>query len=171
MAIPSRNASPDSVHAESRTFFVTSKTSGGRALLQSDRVASLFIDVLRSYVMSGRFKIHDFVVMPDHFHLLITLDASLSIERAVQLIKGNFSFRANRELSITHEIWQRGFSEERVRDRESFLAHRRYIGQNPVEGGLAETADQYPYSSFYFRKQKRRQGLKPESSKPPLRHD
>ena len=71
-------------------------------------MAALFIDVLRSYVFGGRFKIHDFVVMPDHFHLLITLDASLSIERAVQLIKGNFSFRAKRELGTMGEIWQRG---------------------------------------------------------------
>jgi putative transposase len=118
-------------------------------------MATLFIDVLRSYVNSGWFKIHDFVVMPDHFHLLITLDASLSIERAVQLIKGNFSFRARRELGVTHEIWQRGFSDERVRDRESFLAHRKYIGENPVESGLANSADEYPYSSFYFRKQKK----------------
>ena len=118
-------------------------------------MATLFIDVLRSYVISGRFKIHDFVVMPDHFHLLITLDASLSIERAVQLIKGNFSFRAKRELGITHEIWQRGFSDERVRDRESFLAHRKYISENPVERGLAKSADEYPYSSSYFRQQKK----------------
>ena len=61
MAIPSRNASLDAVHADSRTFFVTSKTNGGRALLQSERMAALFIDVLRSYVFGGRFKIHDFV--------------------------------------------------------------------------------------------------------------
>jgi hypothetical protein len=47
MAIPSRNASPEAVHADSRTFFVSSKTSGGRALLQSEKMATLFIDVLR----------------------------------------------------------------------------------------------------------------------------
>ena len=155
MAIPSRNARPDAVLADSRTFFVTSKTHGGRALLQSESMATLFIDVVRSYVTSGRFKIHDFVVMPDHFHMLTTLDASLSIERAVQLIKGNFSFRAKRELGVTHEIWQRGFSDERVRDHESFLAHRTYIGQNPVERGRAKSADEFPFSSFYLRKQRK----------------
>src|SRR5206468_12101336 len=63
-----------SVCADSRTFFVTSKTHGGRALLQSERMATLFIDVLRSYHRKGVFTVHDFVVMPDHFHLLITVD-------------------------------------------------------------------------------------------------
>lgn len=67
MAIPSRNTNPKDIKESSRTFFVTSRTSLGRALLQTDRIASLFIDVLRSYTSAGRFKVHDFVVMPNHF--------------------------------------------------------------------------------------------------------
>src|SRR5712692_7317223 len=98
MARPSRNTNPKSIQEKSRTFFVTSKTNQGRALLQSERMANLFIDVLRSYVSAGRFKIHDFVVMPDHFHLLLTLNANMTIEKAMQLIKGNFSYRAKKEL-------------------------------------------------------------------------
>jgi putative transposase len=77
------------------------------------------------------------------------------VEKAVQLVKGNFSFRARRELGVIHEIWQRGFSEERLRDRQSFLAHRKYIGENPVRRGLVDIPENYPYSSFYFRKQKK----------------
>jgi putative transposase len=42
------------------------------------------------------YRLHAFVVMPDHLHLLITpFD---TIEKSVQLIKGGFSFRAKREL-------------------------------------------------------------------------
>ena len=160
MAIPSRNANAGAVCADSRTFFVTSKTHGGRALLQSERMATLFIDVLRSYHRKGVFTVHDFVVMPDHFHLLITVDHNLSIEKAVQLVKGNFSFRAKREFGVIQEIWQRGFSDERVRDRESFLAHRGYIGDNPIKRGLAKTPDEYPYSSFHLRGQKKSAGAK-----------
>ena len=155
MAIPSRNANPDEISASNRTFFVTSRTHGGRGLLQSERMATLFIDVLRSYHQKHAFTIHDFVVMPDHFHLLITVDHNLSVEKAVQLVKGNFSFRAKRELGIDPEIWQRGFSEECIRERGSFLAHRKYIGENPVRRGLAEAPEDYPYSSFYLREQKK----------------
>jgi putative transposase len=134
------NTSPKKIQKDSRTFFVTSKTSLGQALLQTERMANLFIDVLRSYVAAGRFKIHDFVVMPDHFHLLITLDANMTIEKAVQLVKGNFSYRAKKELGFRPEIWQRGFSDERVWDRESFLRHRKYIEGNPVKAGFRRLA-------------------------------
>jgi putative transposase len=124
-------------------------------------MATLFIDVLRSYVSTGRFRIHDFVVMRNHIHLLLTVDERMSVEKAVQLIKGNFSYRAKKELNFRSEIWQRGFSEVRIYDRESFLWHRSYIYSNPVKAGLAATAEEYPYCSAYFRKRKTEQRLKP----------
>ena len=117
-------------------------------------MASLFIDVLRSYVAMNKFTVHDFVVMPNHVHLLITVPQGMSVEKAVQLIKGNFSYRAKKELGFQGEIWQRGFSEVRVLDRRSFLKHREYIENNPVEAGLADSPEKYPYSSAFFRAQK-----------------
>ncbi len=123
-------------------------------MLQTERMATLFIDVLRSYVAAGRFRVHDFVVMRNHIHLLLTVDENISIEKAVQLIKGNFSLRAQKDLQYRGEIWQRGFSEVRIYDRESFLCHRSYIYENPVKAGLAPTAEEYPYCSAYFRKKK-----------------
>jgi putative transposase len=139
-------------------FFVTSKTSQGRPLLQMEKPALFFIDVLRSYTLKGSFKVHEYVVMPDHFHVLMSLDEKTSVERAVQLIKGNFSFRRKKELGLTGEVWQRGFSEVRVIDRASFLAHKEYIDQNPVKAGLAQRAEDYPYCSAYLRKNKSRSG-------------
>lgn len=154
MAIPARNAHAKEILSSERTFFATTKTSLGRALLQSERHANLLIDVLRSGTASKKFKIYDFVVMPDHLHVLITLDGSVSIEKAMQLIKGGFSYRVRRELGYTGDIWQRGFSEVRINDRKSFLSHREYIDQNPVKAGLARTPEEFPYGSAYFRKQK-----------------
>src|SRR5258707_4356479 len=155
MARPARNANAKEILSSSRTFFVSTKTSLGRALLQSKPHANLLIDVMRSYAAAKKFTIHDFVVMPDHVHLLMTLDGTMSIEKAVQLIKGGYSYRVKKELGYRGEIWQRGFSEVRVDDRASFLAHREYIDQNPVKAGLARAPDEFPYSSAHLRKQKR----------------
>lgn len=113
------------------------------------------MDVIRSYVAANKFTVHDFVVMPDHLHLLMTLDGAISIEKAMQLIKGGYSFRLKRELGCAGEIWQRGFSEVRVEDRATFLAYREYIDQNPVKAGLARTPEEFPYCSAYLKKQKR----------------
>lgn len=125
-------------------------------LFQSDRFAMLLIDTMRSYVKAGKFVIHDFVVMPNHLHVTLTVDNLTSIEKAIQLIKGRFSYRAKKELGYQGEIWQPGFSEVRITDRASFLKHRKYIEQNPVKAGLADKPEKYPYGSAYFKKQKRR---------------
>jgi putative transposase len=71
-----------------RTFFVTSTTAGRRALLPSDRMAQLLVNVLAENRQKGRFLLHEFVIMPNHFHLLLTPAAEIPLEKTPQLIKG-----------------------------------------------------------------------------------
>jgi putative transposase len=91
----------------------------------------------------------------------------MSIEKAMQLIKGNFSFRARAELGLKCEIWQRGFSDVRVNDDGSFRAHQRYIHNNPVKAGLAASPEEFPYSSLHLRRLKL-QGLNSKSEEVPF---
>ncbi len=101
--------------------------------------------------------------MPNHFHLLITLGPELSIERAVQFIKGGFAFRAGRELGFRAPVWERGFSEVRVIDSEAAARIRKYIVENPVAAGMALKPKEYGYSSAHseFELDELPQGLKP----------
>jgi putative transposase len=71
----------------------------------------------------------------------------LTLERALQLIKGGFSFRAKKELGFVGEIWQKSCYDRRVRDMQEYLAFREYIHQNPVKKRLAPGLGDYPYSS------------------------
>lgn len=118
-------------------------------------MANLFIDVLRSYVRANEFVVHDFVVMPNHVHVMMTVPPDVTIEKAIQLIKGNFSFRAGKELGLRGEIWQRGFSEERITSKQSFQEHRKYIDNNPVKAKLVDLPCQFMFGSEYLKMQKR----------------
>ena len=104
MAIPSRYANSNAVLSSERTFFVTTRTHMGQRLLQSDRNVELLIDVLRSCVAEKKFRLHDFVIMPDHVHLLLTVDGKMTIEKAMQLIKGRFSYRLKKEFGYLGEV-------------------------------------------------------------------
>jgi putative transposase len=128
----------------------------GRRLLQSERNAMRLIDVLRSNVAADKFQLHEFVIMPDHLHLLMTLPVDMTIEKAMQFVKGGFSYRLKKEFGYQGEFWQRGFPEIRIVDAQNFMQHREYIIQNPVKAGLVETAEQYPYSYTYLAKKKPR---------------
>jgi len=117
-------------------------------------MASLFIEVLRSYMHSGKITVHDFVIMPNHVHILMTLPGEVTLEKAMQLIKGGFSFRASKELGFHGEVWQRGYSDVQIVDDQSFQQHREYIENNPVKAGLANAPDEYPFGTAYLKKQK-----------------
>jgi putative transposase len=123
-------------------------------LFQTDSMANLFVDVLRCHMKARKFTAHEFVVMPNHVHILLTVPGDLSIEKAMQLIKGGFSFRAKKELGFHGEVWQRGFSDVRIADEQSFRHHRNYIESNPVRAGLANSAEEYPYGSVFLKRQK-----------------
>jgi putative transposase len=132
-----------------RCFFITSSTWERRRLFQSEPMAKLFLQVLFHYRRERKFLLHEFVLMQDHFHLLITPDSTLSLERAVQFVKGGYSFRASKELGFNGEIWQRGFADHLIRDAQDFQKHRSYIRDNPVVRGLVNRAEEYPYSSAH----------------------
>ena len=135
---------------EIRTFFVTSVANLRRPIFKKEEMARLFLDVLQDYRAQGRYLLHEFVVMPDHFHLIVTPAADIPLEKAGQYIKGGFSFRAKKELAFRSLVWQeKGFTNHRIRDAEDYQQHREYIHHNPVKAGLVKAPSEYPYSSAF----------------------
>jgi putative transposase len=135
------------MNTQSRTFFVTSTTFNRAPIFRQERAARLFLNVMFAYRDDDLFLIHEFVLMPDHFHLIITPSEKLSLERALQRIKGGFSFRYGKEVNSKKEVWQRSFTLHHVTSRRDYEYHREYILQNPVRARLVERPDAYPYSS------------------------
>jgi putative transposase len=128
---------------EIRTFFTTSVTANRRRIFQTDRNAELLLRILHDNRQKDRFQLHAYVIMPDHIHLLLTPAENVSIEKAMQYIKGGFSF----QLKSPFEVWERSFKEHRIKNEQDYRHHLHYIEQNPVRAGLTPTAEQFPYSS------------------------
>jgi len=145
------------------TYMVTTETWGRRSLFQAERWAKLLIDTIYHY-RGGAYLLHEFVIMPDHIHVLITPQTSL--EKAVQFIKGGFSYRAKKELGSNMEVWQTGFQDHRIRDANDYSSHVVYIHNNPVKERLCDHPEDFPYSSAHpgFELNPAPQGLKPQST-------
>jgi putative transposase len=71
-----------------RTFFITSVTAQRKTLFQRDAVSDLLVDVFQHYRDQGKYLLHDFVIMPDHFHALITPANEISMEKAISVHQG-----------------------------------------------------------------------------------
>jgi putative transposase len=126
-------------------YFVTMQTVGRKPLFRHERWARLLQSAVEHYART-EFRLHAYVVMPDHLHLLLRPNGKL--EPPVQLIKDGFALCAAKELDWHNEIWQPGFTENRIRDKEDWLRHLEYIRQNPIEAKLAEDPVLYPYMSL-----------------------
>jgi putative transposase len=126
-----------------QTFFVTAITRQRQALFRESAAAALLTEILLQFRAQEKYLLHEFVVMPDHFHALLTPAPELSLERAVQLIQGGFSFR----LRASWPVWEPGFLDQRIRDAADFARHQEYVWMNPVRAGLARRAEEFAHSS------------------------
>jgi len=157
MAIPTRHANPLNVIASERTFFVTSATWGRRRVLQSTRSAELFVRTLYEYRGQGKYRLHEFVVMPDHYQAIIAISGAKnpprlikpglplreplrspetrSLGNAIRQYKAGVSRWCNKA-GVPFE-WQTGFH-DRIIFASSLEGVRQYIRANPKNWGKAQ---------------------------------
>ncbi len=112
-----------------QTYFVTFQTARRQCLFRHQSWSNLFLQILENYL--PQIGLHDFVIMPDHIHLLFS--PQVPLEKAVQLIRGAFSFQAKRTLQWKFDIWQAGFSDHRIRDIDDWDRHIDYLFKNTQE--------------------------------------
>ncbi|HET8553326.1 MAG TPA: transposase [Rhodanobacteraceae bacterium] len=84
------------------------------------------------------------VLMPDHFHGLIRLDANRPLPRVGQRMKSAAS-KACRAHQPGIAIWARAFHDHALRKDEDLRHAARYLIANPIRAGLVEHVHDYPF--------------------------
>ncbi len=130
---------------EARTYFLTFVCAQRRRIFQVERTCESMMQVLETNRAKGRFELHAFVIMPDHVHVVLTPAPDVSLEKAVQFIKGGFSFLLKSKM----DVWERGYNETRIRNLDAFMACRAYIENNPVRKHLCASPLDFRFSSAY----------------------
>jgi putative transposase len=105
-----------------------------------EKIARLFIEVMIAYRTQKKYLLHEFVVMPDHFHLILT-PTGITLERAMQLKAA--SLFSEQKSESQERYWQPSFVDRRVRDSLEYARFKDYIWQNPVKRRLVRTAEDY----------------------------
>jgi putative transposase len=107
-----------------------------------------------------RFVVIGYVVMPEHFHLLITEPEVGDPSVIMKVIKERFRKLVHRQpthpktgdewgtRTFTGPIWQKRFYDFNVSTLKKRIEKLRYIHRNPVKRGLAEKPEDWAWSSF-----------------------
>ena len=110
------------------------------------------------------YTIDAIVVLPDHFHMIITPKYAEEYPHIVRTIKQHFSKYCpkddyahlyqskSRERKGYSLIWQKRFYEHTIRNEKDLIEKIRYMQKNPVKHGYVDEIDKWKYSSFYRNK-------------------
>jgi putative transposase len=128
-------------------YFVSSRTWQSRLLFQKPDTAQILIEHLLDCRARGFYRLHAFVVMPDHFHALLTSTENSSLEKTTQMIKGGSARTIKQALSYASPVWQQGFHDRWIRDVAEYRTRIDYIHTNPLAAKLATNSDEYLLSS------------------------
>ena len=107
----------------------------GACTLRESSWATIVTNSLRSFD-GQRYHLGDFVVMPNHVHLLARLLGSTDIEQQCRSWKTFTAREINRGLARAGRFWQEESFDHLVRGPEQCEGFQRYIADNPRKAGL-----------------------------------
>ena len=144
--------------------FITCSCYRRRQLLGTKQARDLFLRIFEQVRRKHKFEVVGYVVMPEHFHILIaerdkgnpsTVLQSLKQTVAKRLLKParkprNHQPRLWKErLPVQNRhFWQARFYDFNVYFNEKRFEKLRYMHRNPVKRGLVPLPELWPWSSF-----------------------
>ena len=123
----------------------------GKCYLGQPKIAEIVEENLLRFA-DVKYKLHAWVIMPNHIHLLLTPQQGYSLGEIVHSCKSYTANKANRLLKRTGRFWFPEPFDRYIRDSEHFERAFNYIERNPVKAGLCEDRSDWRFSSAWHRK-------------------
>lgn len=118
----------------------------GDCHLRHPSIAQLVEDALKHFD-GERYRLLAWVVMPNHVHVLVEPLPGHTVSRIVQSWKSYTSKKVIRVLGLEGRFWQPEYFDRAIRDERHLANAVAYIHANPVRAGLAQSQEEWPFSS------------------------
>ena len=136
--------------------FITCSCYRRRPQLNTAERRDLFLGILEEARRKYRFVVHGYVLMPEHFHLLMTEPEVGDPSVVMKVIKERFARRVHQRSRpplalkdpVANRVWQKRFYDFNVWSERKRIEKLRYMHRNPVKRGLVELPEQWMWSSF-----------------------
>ncbi|WP_246237508.1 transposase [Caldichromatium japonicum] len=92
--------------------------------------------------------VHAYVLMPNHFHLLLTPQSEAGIGKLMQYVGRYYVHYFNTKYGRSGTLWEGRYRATLVDPQGYLLAVAHYIESNPVRAGLVAHAGEYDWSSY-----------------------
>jgi putative transposase len=130
---------------EGHDHFITFSCFRRLPYLNNNHARIVFEETLEKLRLRHQFFLFGYVLMPEHVHLLLTEPKLQSLATTISVLKGETSKILKDERP---QFWQTRYYDFNVLTHKKHVEKLRYIHRNPVERGLVEKPEDWPWSSF-----------------------
>jgi REP-associated tyrosine transposase len=128
-------------------WHVTSRGNEKKDIFRDSEDRALFLRLLARTVDRCRWWLHAFVLMSNHYHLLVeTPEPSLS--RGMHDLNGIYTQRFHRRHGRVGHFFQGRFKGILIEKESHLLEVARYVVLNPVRAGMVSHAEDWPWSNY-----------------------
>jgi len=138
-------------YIENSLIFITNVTLHRKPILLEEDNVNLFWHSLEMVKDHHPFNLLAYVILPDHFHWLISMPQNdPNFSRVLLSFKWNYTlnYKKLHEIHAPFHIWQRGFLDHVIRNEKDLEAHVDYIHYNPVKHKLVDSPEKWQFSSY-----------------------
>ena len=145
-------------------YYLTSVTNNRLPVFRTDKLKEITANALNEAIKSADILIFAYVIMPDHYHIITDSNRNpsevlrylngITARRIINYLKENNLTSSldklkqeTKKREYKYSLWEHHPNAFSLNTEATLMQKVNYIHQNPVRGGLAETAEDYLYSS------------------------
>jgi len=128
-------------------YLLTSATWQRRPVFADQALGRVVVAAMAHYEAAGQVDSLAFVVMPEHFHWLVSLGAGMTLAKLMGGLKG---YTLRRIMPLVRArypqdpLWQEGYHDHALRQDEDVCQAATYVVANPLRAGLVQNLADYP---------------------------
>ncbi|HUY80229.1 MAG TPA: transposase [Acidobacteriaceae bacterium] len=137
----------DAVYGKGHLHLIACACSRKLPKLAEEKHRDVFVRLMEELRVKFRFAIVGYVVMPDHFRLLMREPLIDTAANAVKTLQARYRRRYNSSARSDEQVWETHFSDRHIVGAEAVAATLAAMHAEPVKAGLAAASEQWEWSS------------------------
>ena len=126
---------------------VIQRGNNKQSIFRDDRDRERLLSLLHEYSLKAQVAVHAYVLMDNHFHLLLTPDDSKGLPQMMQALGRAYVRYFNTRHGRTGTLWEGRYRSSLIDSEQYLLSCMAYIDLNPVRAGMVTDPAHHPWSS------------------------
>jgi len=138
---------PRRLYYDNPVYHITSRGNNRQSILKQAEDKETMLDSLAFYKCRYEFKIYAFVLMDNHFHLILETHKLHNISKVMQGILLSYSNRFRHKYNYVGHVWQGRFLSKVITSEGQIISNVQYIHNNPIRANMVDRNTDYVWSS------------------------